>query len=103
MLRNDFFKITGEERDSERHISLRSPSGEVEGWVHVEQVAAHARALYSVWEREEEREEENERERASHGGLREAVMAVSRDAGINGGDRCGERGLMAAESGWSLF
>lgn len=48
VFRNHFFKITGEERDSERHISLRSPSGEVEGWVHVEQVAAHAHALYSV-------------------------------------------------------
>lgn len=68
MFRNHFFKITGEERDSERHISLRSPSGEVEGWVHVEQVA-HAHALYSVWERERDTEKERERTMKSSGKL----------------------------------
>lgn len=34
------FKTTGEEGDGRRQVSLRSPSGGVEGWVHVEQVAA---------------------------------------------------------------
>lgn len=34
------FKTTGEEGDGWRQVSPRSPSGGVEGWVHVEQVAA---------------------------------------------------------------
>lgn len=34
------FKTTGEEGDGRRQVSLRSPSGGEEGWVHVEQVAA---------------------------------------------------------------
>lgn len=86
-------------RDSERHISLRSPSGEVEGWVHVEQVAAQAHALYSVWERERHRERAQERERENDGALWEAVMVASRESRINR-DLEEEKREMAGEVGW---
>lgn len=42
------FKTIGEEGNGRRQVPLRSPSGGVEGWVHLEQVAAYPRALYSV-------------------------------------------------------
>lgn len=86
------FKTTGEEGDGRRQASLRSPSGEVEGWVHVEQVAA-VLMLYiqcqtlrdclvgcgRVRERErKEREWERKRERGRE--ALEAVMLQGKEA-----------------------